>query len=97
MINLDLSVAEVVDEDAGVASGRRGRSSGAVKRRGSPSGSVQEKAVTFEEVSEGGIGEDGEVKHYDANVLTKVVVYVGIGAIATVMVLALFEALEWGA
>ncbi|KAH9014871.1 hypothetical protein EDB85DRAFT_2157118 [Lactarius pseudohatsudake] len=96
MIDLDLSVAEVVDEDAGVASGRRGRSSGAVKRRGSPSGSVQEKAVTFEEVSEGGTGEDGEVKHYDADVLTKVVVYVGIGAIATVMVPALFEALEWG-
>ncbi|KAH9025948.1 hypothetical protein EDB85DRAFT_2149400 [Lactarius pseudohatsudake] len=96
MIDLDLSVAEVVDEDAGVASGRRGRSSGAVKRRGSPSGSVQEKAVTFEEASEGGTGEDGEVKHYDADVLTKVVVYVGIGAIATVMVPALFEALEWG-
>ncbi|KAH9005584.1 hypothetical protein EDB86DRAFT_3098618 [Lactarius hatsudake] len=96
MIDLDLAVAEVVDEDAGVASGRRGRSSGAVKRRGSPSGSVQEKAVTFEEVSEGGTGEDGEVKHYDADVLTKVVVYVGIGAIATVMVPALFEALGWG-
>ncbi|KAI9444062.1 hypothetical protein H4582DRAFT_1919024 [Lactarius indigo] len=88
--------AEVVDEDAGVASGRRGRSSGAVKRRGSPSGSVQEKAVTFEEASEGGVGEDGKVKHYDADVLTKVVVYVGIGAIATVMVPALFEALGWG-
>ncbi|KAH9047514.1 hypothetical protein EDB83DRAFT_2677071 [Lactarius deliciosus] len=96
MIDLDLSVAEVVDEDAGVASGRRGRSSGTVKRRGSPSGSVQEKAVTFEEVSEGGTWEDGEVKHYDADVLTKVVVYVGIGAIATVMVPALFQALEWG-
>ncbi|KAH9025939.1 hypothetical protein EDB85DRAFT_2292021 [Lactarius pseudohatsudake] len=96
MIDLDLAVAEVVDEDAGVASGRRGRSSGAVKRRGSPSGSVEEKAVTFEEVSEGGTGEDGEVKHYDADALTKVVVYVGIDAIATVMVPALFEALGWG-
>ncbi|KAH9025946.1 CHAT domain-containing protein [Lactarius pseudohatsudake] len=95
MIDLDMSVAEVVNEDAGVASGRRGRSSGVVKRRGSPSGSVQEKAVTFEEASEGGTGEDGEVKHCDADVLTKVVVYVGIGAIATVMVPALFEALEW--
>ncbi|KAH9162880.1 hypothetical protein EDB89DRAFT_2234505 [Lactarius sanguifluus] len=31
LIDLDLSVAEVVNEDAGVASGRRGRSSGAVK------------------------------------------------------------------
>ncbi|KAH9047509.1 CHAT domain-containing protein [Lactarius deliciosus] len=91
MIDLDLSVAEVVNEDAGVASGRCGRSPGAVKRRGSPSGSVQVKAITFEEVSEGGTGEDEEAKHYDADVLTKVVVYVGIGAIATVMVPALFE------
>ncbi|KAH9007636.1 hypothetical protein EDB84DRAFT_1601041 [Lactarius hengduanensis] len=54
------------------------------------------RPVTFEEASEGGTGEDGEVKHYDADVLTKVVVYVGIGAIATVMVPALFEALGWG-
>ncbi|KAH9179058.1 hypothetical protein EDB89DRAFT_2063156 [Lactarius sanguifluus] len=96
MIDLDFAVAEVADEDAGVASGRRGRSGGAVKWRGSPSGSVQENVITFEEVSEGGTGEDGEVKHYDADVLTKVLVYVGIGAIATVMVPALFEALEWG-
>ncbi|KAH9055409.1 hypothetical protein EDB87DRAFT_1834231 [Lactarius vividus] len=98
MIDLDLAVAEVVDEDGGVASGRRGGSSGAIKRGGSPSGSVQEKAVTFEEASEGGRGEDGEVKHYDAGgaFLTKVVVYMGIGAIATVIVPALFEALDWG-
>ncbi|KAH9164555.1 hypothetical protein EDB89DRAFT_409019 [Lactarius sanguifluus] len=96
MIDLDLSVTEVVNEDADVASGRRGRSSGPVKRRGPPSGSVQEKAVTFEEVSEGGTVEDVEVKHHDSDVLTKVVVYVGIGAIATVMVPALFEALERG-
>ncbi|KAH9041470.1 hypothetical protein EDB83DRAFT_2507597 [Lactarius deliciosus] len=96
IIDLDLAVAEVVDEDAGVASGRRVRSSGMVKRRWSPSGSVQEKAITFEEANEGGTEEDGEAKHYDADVLTKVVVYVGIGAIATVMVPALFEALEWG-
>lgn len=65
MIDLDLAVAEVVDEDAGVASGPR-RSEGAVKRRGSPSGSVQEKTVTFE-ASEGGAKEDDKVKHYDAD------------------------------
>ena len=65
MIDLDLAVAEVVDEDAGVASGPR-RSEGAVKRRGSPSGFVQEKAVTFE-ASEGGAKEDDKVKHYDAD------------------------------
>ncbi|KAH9014872.1 hypothetical protein EDB85DRAFT_2295831 [Lactarius pseudohatsudake] len=41
--------------------------------------------------------EDDEVKHYDADdvlVLMKAVVYVGIDAIATVMVPALFEALK---
>jgi len=67
MIDLDLAVAEVVTEDAGVASGRCGRSEGAVKRRGSPSEFVQEKAVVFQEASEGGTGEDDEVKHYDAD------------------------------
>jgi hypothetical protein len=68
MIDLDLTVSQVVDEDedAGVASGRRGRSEGAVKRRGSPSGYVQEKTVRFE-ASEGGMGEGDEVKHYDAD------------------------------
>jgi len=67
MIDLDLAVAELVDEDAGVVSGRRGRSEGMVKRCGSPSEFVQEKAVAFE-ASEGGRGEDDEVKHYDADV-----------------------------
>ena len=62
MIDLDLAVAELVDEDAGVASGRRERSDGALKRRGSP----QEKAVVSE-VSEKGTAEDDEVKHYDAD------------------------------
>ncbi|KAH9164548.1 hypothetical protein EDB89DRAFT_408995 [Lactarius sanguifluus] len=54
MIDLGFSVAEAVDEDASVASERRGWSSGAVKWRRSPSGSVQENAVVFEEASEGG-------------------------------------------
>ena len=66
MIDLDLTVSQVVDEDAGVASGRRGRGEGAIKRRGSPSGFVQEKSVAFE-ASERGVGEDDEVKHYDAD------------------------------
>ena len=66
MIDLDLAVAELVDEDTGIASGRRERSEGAVKRRGSPSEFVQEKTVAFE-ASEGGAGEDEKVKHYDAD------------------------------
>jgi hypothetical protein len=66
MIDLDLAVAQVVDEGAAVASGRRAASEGGVKRRGSPSGFVQEKTVAFE-ASEGGTGEDEKVKHYDAD------------------------------
>lgn len=67
MIDLDLTVSELVDEDAGVASGRRGRSEGAIKRRGSPSEFVQEKKAVMFEAGEGGTGEDDEVKHYDAD------------------------------
>jgi hypothetical protein len=128
MIDLDLTMAEVVDGGGeGVASGREGRHRGAVKRRGSPTGSPQEKAVAFEASEGGALGEDDVVKHYDADgacrspwrsfsgplclffltrlpppffwlfsVLTKVIVYVGIGVISTVMVPAMFEALGWG-
>ena len=122
MIDLDMTMAEVVDEAGGVTSGREGRftGTGAVKRRGSPSGYAQEKAVAFEASESGGL-EDDEVKHYDADgactslrcfepamfsdifalsflavsVLTKVVVYSGIGVIV-VMAPAMFEALGWG-
>ncbi|KAH9160819.1 hypothetical protein EDB89DRAFT_2081272 [Lactarius sanguifluus] len=87
VIDLDSAVAEVVDEDAGVASGRRGRSGGAGPRL-----DRVQKSMTFEEAGEGGTAEDGEVRRYDVDVLTKVVVY----AIATVMIPALFEALERG-
>ena len=68
MIDLDLAMAEVVDEAGGVTSGREGRSAGAaaVKCWYSPSGYAQEKAVEFE-ASKGGGFEDDEVKHYDAD------------------------------
>jgi len=95
MIDLDLAMTEVVDGAGGVTSGREGRS-GAVKRRGSPTGYAQEKAVVFEASEGGALGEDDGVKHYDADVLTKVVVYVGIGILATSLVPAMFEALGWG-
>ena len=72
MIDLDLSMTEIVDEgDGGVASGREGRTAGvgvgAFKRRGLSSEYAQEKAVMFE-VHEGGAQEDDDkVKHYDAD------------------------------
>ncbi|KAI0259698.1 hypothetical protein BC834DRAFT_904558 [Gloeopeniophorella convolvens] len=87
MIDLDLATGEVVD---GVASGLRGRAAGAVKRRGAGG----EKVVTFE-ANEGG-AQDDRVKHYDADVLTRVVVYAGIGIVSCMLVPAMFEALEWG-
>ncbi|KAG8744954.1 hypothetical protein FRC10_009189 [Ceratobasidium sp. 414] len=45
--------------------------------------------------SENGVREE-KVKHYDADVLTKVVVYMGIGSIATGVIPVLFEKLGWG-
>jgi len=96
MIDLDLAMTGVVEESSGVASAPRERGVGTIKRRGSPpSDYKREKAVGFE-ASEGGKVEDDKVKHYDADVLTKVVVYVGIGVMSYVIVPAMFEALEWG-
>jgi len=103
MIDLDLAMAQVVDEGSGgIASGREGRNpgqsagTGAFKRRGLPSEDEQEKAVVFEVCEGGELEDDDKVKHYDADVLTKVVVYAGIGTIAAVIVPAMFEALGWG-
>lgn len=72
MIDLDLTVTEIVDgDDGGFASGREGRTAGVgagtFKRRALPSEGVQEKAVMFE-VREGGtLDDDDKVKHYDAD------------------------------
>ncbi|KAK1219246.1 Long-chain base-1-phosphate phosphatase [Marasmius sp. AFHP31] len=41
-------------------------------------------------------GKPDGVKHYDADVLTKVVVYAGIGALATGIIPVLFEVFGWG-
>ncbi|CAE6523518.1 unnamed protein product [Rhizoctonia solani] len=43
-----------------------------------------------------GIVREEKVKHYDADVLTKVGVYMGIAAIAVGVMPVLFETLEWG-
>jgi len=50
MIDLDMAMAEVVDEAGGVTSGREGRSAGvaAVKRWYSLSEYAQDKAAVFE-------------------------------------------------
>jgi hypothetical protein len=70
MIDLDLAMAEVIDEGrGGVASGREGPSAlaGAIKRRGSPSDLTQEKRVVFEAEEGGALEDDDKVKHYDAD------------------------------
>ncbi|EIM81915.1 uncharacterized protein STEHIDRAFT_103330 [Stereum hirsutum FP-91666 SS1] len=51
----------------------------------------------FSEVDEGGARDKADiVKHYDADVLTKVFVYAGIAIIASVICPASFEAVGWG-
>lgn len=69
MIDLDRTMAEVVDRTSGVASGPRERSVGAVKRRGlPPSDFAREKTADVVEANEGGAHEnDNKVKHYDAD------------------------------
>jgi hypothetical protein len=73
MIDLDMAMAEVIDEGSGgIASGREGRTAGAgvgagtgaFKRRGLP---PREKAVVIEAREGGTLEDDDEVKHYDAD------------------------------
>ncbi|KAA1478163.1 hypothetical protein DENSPDRAFT_845349 [Dentipellis sp. KUC8613] len=100
VIDLDMTLGEGDGEEwQGVASGRRdlgdGRK-GAVKRRGmgpTSAGGVREKTIAYED---GRMEEAEVVKHYDADVLTKVFVYAGIGFIATIIAPAAFEVLGWG-
>ncbi|KAI0031597.1 hypothetical protein K488DRAFT_36128, partial [Vararia minispora EC-137] len=92
MIDLSLSVTTEGGE-AGIASalgGRRG--AGEVKRRGAVL-PVPEKQVEFKLSHE---DQREAIKHYDADVLTKVVVYAGIAIIASLLSPAAFEALGWG-
>ena len=64
---IDLALASVVDEgEDGMASGREGRTAGAVKRRGLPPEYAHE-AVVFEAREGGVLEDDDKVKHYDAD------------------------------
>jgi len=100
-----------VPEDVGFASGRNEPLSKAIKRRYSP-GAVREKSVEFLEVDECAGSEKVKHYDADGMtcaslycslilialcpVLTKVVVYVGIGLIASIGAPASFEAVGWG-
>jgi hypothetical protein len=64
---IDLALASVVDEgEDGMASGREGRTAGAVKRRGLPPEYAHE-AFVFEAREGGVLEDDDKVKHYDAD------------------------------
>ncbi|EPQ53728.1 hypothetical protein GLOTRDRAFT_63378 [Gloeophyllum trabeum ATCC 11539] len=55
--------------------------------------SEEEKCVNG---NDAGMRDDEKIKHYDADVLTKVIVYSGIAILATEVVPILFEILGWG-
>ncbi|KAL0579647.1 Long-chain base-1-phosphate phosphatase [Marasmius crinis-equi] len=101
VIDLPSSVKVGVESDDGVGSGMdvggmgsdlkmRGRNGNgmAVNGNGMNGGKTQG--------TEAGQGKPDGVKHYDAEVLTKVVVYAGIGALATGFIPMGFELLGWG-
>ncbi|KAH0581654.1 hypothetical protein H2248_011351 [Termitomyces sp. 'cryptogamus'] len=105
VIDLPSSV-QVGIEVGGIGSGvsgafQHGRGSNEIKMRG---GGFNEKGGLEQENSAGGVvvpelseGEKNkDVKHYDAEVLTKVVVYAGIAVLACEVLPAMFEILGWG-
>lgn len=103
---IDLPHMMELQLDEGGASGWRPKGYGALtgnaavklrgaKGRGGEKG-VQEK-MAIEVEMEANCGKvDGTVKHYDADVLTKVFVYCGIAILATGVIPIMFEVLGWG-
>ncbi|KAG6871786.1 hypothetical protein C0995_016626 [Termitomyces sp. Mi166 len=100
------SSAEVGIEVGGIGSGVNGafqhgqHGNNEIKMRG---GGLNEKAGLEQEISVGGVvpelaegKKNKDVKHYDAEVLTKVVVYAGIAVLACEVLPAMFEVLGWG-
>jgi hypothetical protein len=91
----------------GVEVGGIGSGSGAYNGIGDGKGGLRRRAEVVEaarggdadEVDDGlGEGADaaGNVKHYDADVLTKVIVYAGIGVLACEVMPVLFDVFGWG-
>ncbi|KAH7332750.1 phosphatidic acid phosphatase type 2/haloperoxidase [Rhizoctonia solani] len=68
------------------------------KQRNGRGGSEKKgmQMVECEITPSNGVVREEKVKHYDADVLTKVGVYMGIAAIAIGVMPVVFEALEWG-
>ncbi|KAJ6599982.1 sphingosine-1-phosphate phosphatase [Mycena vulgaris] len=96
-------IPSVIDlpSSAGVEVGGIGSGSGSGKR------GLRRRAEAVEDARGGGAqgldgdgegadDEGGEVKHYDADVLTKLIVYAGIAVIACEVMPVLFELVGWG-
>ncbi|KAJ7859281.1 hypothetical protein B0H13DRAFT_2672349 [Mycena leptocephala] len=68
----------------------------AAQARGGGGGSARRGAHVLESEAVFDEGEGEEVKHYDADVLTKLIVYAGIAVIACEVMPVLFEKFGWG-
>ncbi|KAI0341413.1 hypothetical protein BDW22DRAFT_1332802 [Trametopsis cervina] len=101
---LDLPGMMTIEAD-GISTARDGATNGQMKNRaGRNSGS--EKGFYMQSNARVGLGvgldsemggrKETDVKHYDADVLTKVFVYCGIGILATGVMPAVFEVIGWG-
>ncbi|KAF7348655.1 Sphingosine-1-phosphate phosphatase [Mycena venus] len=101
-------IPSVIDlpSTAGVEVGGIGSGSGISNGTGNGKGGLRRRAEAVEAARGGGAhvqeseaaldGEGGEVKHYDADVLTKLIVYAGIAVIACEVMPVLFEKFGWG-
>ncbi|TFK49275.1 hypothetical protein OE88DRAFT_1662718 [Heliocybe sulcata] len=67
-----------------------------IKQRGAGAALRREKVAEEVGTVVGGPLEDESIKHYDVDVLTKVIVYSGIAILAAEVVPILFEVLGWG-
>lgn len=99
----------VDDENVSASTGRRSTNPSDIKRRrnvlrnepGQDAKTPGEKqngitGQASETANGGDRASEAEVKHYDAEVLTKVIVYAGIGALAAHATPFMFEILGWG-
>jgi len=99
---------EMDDEDVSASTGRGiSTLSEMKKRKNGPRNEFGQDAKRFGENADGRVRHASEtaggdktseagVRHYDADVLTKVIVYAGIGTLAVHVTPVMFEILGWG-
>ncbi|KAJ6572224.1 hypothetical protein B0H19DRAFT_1133011 [Mycena capillaripes] len=101
-------IPSVIDlpSTAGVEVGGSGAGAGAANANGKGGNGLLRRRAEAVEAARGGgahvqeseaaLDEDGAAKHYDADVLTKLIVYAGIAVIACEVMPVLFEKFGWG-